>query len=42
MKKRGWVLVMLSLVSGPVAAWGANNWVKTQLSGEDNSANFER
>jgi len=42
MKRRGWVLVVLSLCLGGLSAWGANNWVKAQLSGEDNSANFEQ
>jgi pilus assembly protein CpaB len=35
MKRRGWVLVVLSLGLGALSAWGANNWVKAQLSGDD-------
>jgi pilus assembly protein CpaB len=36
------VLVLLSLVLGLAAAWGANNWVKGQLSGEGADANVAR
>ena len=41
MKRRGWILVVLSLCLGGLSAWGANNWVKAQLSGED-GANGEQ
>src|SRR5262245_33402318 len=40
MKRRGWVLILLSLGLGGLSAWGANNWVKAQLAGDD-SANAE-
>jgi len=40
MKRRGWVLILLSLGLGALSAWGANNWVKAQLAGDD-SANAE-
>jgi len=35
MKRRGWVLVVLSLCLGGLSAWGANNWVRAQLSVDD-------
>ena len=38
MRRRGGVLVVLSLLMGGVAAWGANNWVKGRLSGEATNA----
>ena len=33
MKRRGTVLVLLSLAMGLVAAWGANSWVKGRIAG---------
>jgi len=34
MRRRGALLVTLSLVMGLLAAWGANNWVQGRLSGD--------
>jgi hypothetical protein len=31
MKRRGTILVILSLLLGGVAAWGANNWLQERL-----------
>jgi pilus assembly protein CpaB len=36
-KRRGTFLVVLSLVMGIVAAWAANNWVRTRLGPEEGS-----
>jgi pilus assembly protein CpaB len=38
MKRRGTMLVLLSLVLGLTAAWGANRWVQAQLADDDGSA----
>lgn len=35
MKRRGTVLVILSLLLGGMAAWGANNWLQEQLNPGD-------
>jgi pilus assembly protein CpaB len=35
MKRRGMWLVLISLVLGGLSAWGANNWVRNQLSDKD-------
>lgn len=42
MRRRGTLLVLLSLAMGLVAAWGANNWVKGQLAGDVEDANVAR
>ena len=41
MKRRGLVLVVLSLLLGGLSAWGANNWVKARLSGDGADTNSE-
>ena len=38
MKRRGTVLVLLSLVLGLTAAWGANKWVQGRLADDDGNA----
>jgi len=42
MKRRGTVLVLLSLAMGLIAAWGANSWVKGRLAGASDDANVTK